>query len=76
MCVDATNETEASALAQAVEKARDDVKHLEAFSQAQRALVLDFAALMASAKQKLEVAAEAKRAANPLRQRIDEAERF
>ena len=76
MEVDATGGTEASARAQAVEKAREDVRLLEAFSQAQRDLVPDFGALMANAKQQLETAAEAKRAANPLKQRIVDAERF
>jgi hypothetical protein len=76
MEVDATSETESAALAQAVEKAREELKHLEALSPAQRALVPNSEALLASAKQKLDAALEAKRATNPLKQRFDEAEKY
>ena len=63
-----------AALEAAVAEARDELKQMEGFSEFNRSLIIDFPAKLAAAKAKLETATANRRAANPLKQRLEGAE--
>jgi myosin heavy subunit len=61
-------------LVAAVEQAKDELRQMEAFSEFNRSLIPDFPAKLSAARAKLDEACANKRAANPLKQRLESAE--
>jgi hypothetical protein len=69
-------DTDAStpALDSAVAQARDELKQMQAFSEFNRSLIPEFDGKLELAQQKLSLALDARRAANPLKQQLENTE--